>query len=260
MANNKKKFQINNKYYLCGPLALVAFLLFDVIGGFNTPGYIWSSMCTADLTALNSYSLVLSLIFSIIYAVLTVFACYCTWKFFKTTDFNKTLKKAVSLFILAAVVLSLGSNIFLQPEAGTYNKLAEQPIIGTSVQAVEDEEGNLTDSVDQFDMDATNENIQAAFDIVNNPLMIGNMAVACVSFILGLVALIFMIVGGFKKKGMPFFAGVAIFCAILFIYAAISFFTGASESLGITSRFVNYSFVLIIGILSSYVYVTNIEE
>ena len=42
MAKNKKQFVIKDWYYLAGPMALVAFLLMDVIGGFNYPGYDWS--------------------------------------------------------------------------------------------------------------------------------------------------------------------------------------------------------------------------
>lgn len=37
---NKKSFDIKTNYYLCGPLALCAFFLMDVIGGFNFPGYV----------------------------------------------------------------------------------------------------------------------------------------------------------------------------------------------------------------------------
>lgn len=35
----KTSFEIKNYYYLCGPLALVAFFLMDVTGGFHFPGY-----------------------------------------------------------------------------------------------------------------------------------------------------------------------------------------------------------------------------
>ena len=41
MKKEKKKMEIKNSYFLAGPLALVAFFLVDVIGGFNFPGYDW---------------------------------------------------------------------------------------------------------------------------------------------------------------------------------------------------------------------------
>lgn len=39
MVKKKKQFEIKDWYYLAGPMALVAFFLMDVIGGFNYPGY-----------------------------------------------------------------------------------------------------------------------------------------------------------------------------------------------------------------------------
>lgn len=267
MANKNTKFQIKNKYYLSGPLALVAFFLFDVIGGFNTPGYLWTKNCVADLTALNSYSLPISLAFSIIYALLTLFAGICICKYIKDTKFNKTLKRGLRLFLMACVVLAIGSNIFLQPKAGTYNTIQDSPIIGTSTQAVQDEEGNYTDSVESIDFEATTNNLSAIADSTSEPLMIGNMIIVAVSFVWGLAALIMIIVGGFKKKGNSMFAGLAIFFTIMMLYSAVgfffpdfNFFAGASESLGLTSRFMNYTFVLLPAIFGAYIYVTDIKN
>lgn len=39
----KKQFKIKNFFFLSAPLALVVFILRDVICGFNSPGYNWAS-------------------------------------------------------------------------------------------------------------------------------------------------------------------------------------------------------------------------
>ena len=73
MAKNKKQFVIKDWYYLAGPMALVAFFLMDVIGGFNFPGYDWSGQVIEDLLALDAYSFPFALVFCVIYFLLRCF-------------------------------------------------------------------------------------------------------------------------------------------------------------------------------------------
>lgn len=260
MAKNKKKFNIDNRYYLCGPLALVSFFLLDVIGGFNFPGFDWISNVIADLTALNSYSLVISLVFSIIFALLITFSGICVWKFIKGLKFNNLLKKGLKLFIIASMVFSLGTTIFLQPESGTYQTIKDNAIITTKDEPIEDEEGNVTETQEVIDMDATTESFSKIAETISNPLMIGNLASVILSFVLAIIALILSIIGGFKKKGHILFGAASIFCIIMIFYSIFSFFAGETSMIGLNTRFACYAIVLFAAFESAYVYITNIQE
>ena len=260
MKKTMKKFNIDNKFYLFAPITLVAFILFDVIGGFNTPGYTWTSKVIADLTALDSYSFVLSLVFSIIFALIAVVAAYCVWRFFKNTNFNKNLKKSISVGCFALVIFALGTTIFLQPETGTYPKFIEKAVISTTQTDVQDGAGNVTETTETFDMDGTIENFKGAFEEINNPLMLGNFICGVASGILAFIAMIFGVIGGFKKGGNIIFAALSIFFGIMLIYTAISFFFGELDLLGLNTRFGTYSIVAFVAFAGSFIYVTNIKE
>lgn len=260
MAKKNIKFKVNNKYFLCGALALVAFFLMDVIGGFNFPGYDWISKVIADLTALNSYALPIALTFSIICALLVIFAGFITLKFIKNLKFNKTLNFGLRTFIIAAIVLIVGTTIFLQPESGTYQTIKDNAVITTKDEPILDEEGNETGTQEVIDFDATKESFSNLKEPLLNPFMIGNLACNLCSGILAFVALIYVIIGGFKKKGNILFGAFAVFCIVMIVYAAASFLFGESSMIGINARFSSYSIMLFFALISSYVYVTNIEE
>ncbi len=260
MAEKKKKFNISYKYFFFFFFAQVAFFLMDVIGGFNNPGYDWISKVVADLTALDSYSLVLSLIFSIIYAILIVVSGVCIWKFIKKLNFNKLLNRGIKLFIVASMILALGTTIFLQPQSGTYQKIKDDAVIVTKDQPVEDADGNLTETQEVIDMDATIESFSNLAEPLSNPLMIGNLASVVVALVLSVIAFIFSIIGGFKKKGNILFGAFAIFCCVMVLYTIFAFLFGESSLIGLNTRFALYAIVLFTAFMSSYIYITYIEE
>lgn len=73
MKAKSKKVNLKNWYFFAGPLALITFILLDVVGGTNYPGYDWFSQPIGDLKSINSYDFVLSIVLCSIYVILTVF-------------------------------------------------------------------------------------------------------------------------------------------------------------------------------------------
>ena len=259
MAKKKTKFEIKDWYYLAGPLSLVAFFLMDVIGGFNYPGYDWSGQVIQDLLSLNSRSFPFALVFCIIYFLLTVFAAYCIYMFFKNKKLNKLLSRGIKIFLIGAIVGALSLAVFYQPESGTYAKVKDQGIIAMKDEVV-DSESDTQETQEVFDADATMENLATVGEMVAHPLIIGNIALTFASLVLSIIAFIFMIIGGFKKQGKLFFAAVSIFCLILVLYSIVSFLVMDTSIMGLNSRFASYSIVLFMAFLGSYIYITDIKE
>lgn len=270
---NKNKFVLNNNHYLCGPLALVAFILVDIIGGFNFPGYIWSGQVIGDLNAVNAYSFIFAMIFAVIFLILTVFSVYCVFKFYKGLNFNKLIKRGISLFVVAAIIFALGFTAFVQTEYGTYDKIKEYAQIVTTEETVEpeiaaeDEEASeevseaVAETKTVIDEEATAQNLEDLSQVlIDNPTVIAGLAANVIANLLAVIALIFILIGGFKKKGKILFSAVSIFCLVLIVYSCVSVSVMAPDLLGLNSRFSNYAIVLFLAFLSSYVYVTNIEE
>lgn len=139
-------------------MALVAFFLMDVIGGFNYPGYDWSGQVIEDLLALDAYSFPFALVFCVIYFLLTVFAAYCVYKFFKKTKFNKLVSRGIKLFLISAILGALAFVAFYQPESSTYAKVKDQGIIAMKDEVVESD-SDVQETQEVFDMDATMENL-----------------------------------------------------------------------------------------------------
>ena len=76
MSIKSKSFKYKNIVLVTGSLALVIFLLRDIVCGFNYPGYSWADKFIADFATVSSNSYVLSLCFMIVAAVLVVFAMF----------------------------------------------------------------------------------------------------------------------------------------------------------------------------------------
>lgn len=240
-------------------MSLVAFFLMDVIGGFNYPGYDWSGQVIEDLLALNAHSFPFALVFCIIYCLLTIFAAYCIYKFFKTTKLNKQLSRGIKLFLIGAIVCAVALAVFYQPESGTYAKVKDQGIIATTTEAV-DSDSDVQETQEVFDMDATIENLGTVGEMIAHPLTIGNLVLSTVGGILTIVAFIFIIIGGFKKKGNLLFAATSIFCLVLVLYSNIAYLFMDASILGLNARFASYAIVLFMAFLGSYIYITDVKE
>lgn len=204
------------------------------------------------------------MVFAIIYAALTVFSAYCVYKFLKNLKFNKKIIKGIKLFLIAAVVAALGFCVFLQTEYGTYDKVKEYAQIATTEEVVESDSEDpeaLSETRTVFDEEATQQNIENLGTVLaENPTVILGLLASIAANILAIIGLIFIVVGGFKKGGKTLFAAVAVFCLVLIVYSLVAVSVMAPDMLGTNSRFSTYSILLFSAFVSSYIYITNIEE
>ena len=64
------------KYFcLCGVVGILFYLLHDIVGALNYPGYIWLSQAVSDLTATDAPSYVIASGLSSVYGL---FSCICS--------------------------------------------------------------------------------------------------------------------------------------------------------------------------------------
>lgn len=231
----------------------------DVIGGFNYPGYDWSGQVVQDLLALDARSFPFALVFCIIYLLLSVFAAYCIYKFFKNSKFNKQISLGIKLFLISAIVAGLSLAVFYQPESGILAKVKDQGIIATKTEVI-DSESETQETQEVFDMDTSMENLATVGEMLSHPLTIGNLVCGFISVVLAIVAFILLVIGGFKKHGKIIFGAVSIFCLVLVLYSIVSFFVMDVNIIGLSTRFASYSIVLFMAYLGSYIYVTSVKE
>ncbi len=259
MKKTNRKFELKNNYFLAGPFALVAFFLTDVIAGYNFPGYDWVAKSRADLTALNSYSFVYGIAFSVIYCGLFCFAIYCLYRYFKGRKTEKNLGRGLRLYMIASVVLAIGTTIFMIPEVGTFENAKEHAFIGTTTEVV-DSDSDVTETQEVFSMDATMDNLANLGEAIAHPLTIARLLSIAVGVIMCIVAFIFIVIAGFKKSKNLLFSAAAVFCLVLVLYSFFATLLMDSTTLGLNTRFGAYAITFFACFLSSYVYVTNIEE
>ena len=65
-----KNKKLINWLCLCGVLSIIFYLLHDIIGAINYPGYNWMSQAVSDLTAADAPSFVIASGFTKVYAIL----------------------------------------------------------------------------------------------------------------------------------------------------------------------------------------------
>lgn len=110
-----KKSLIN---YLClsGILSIIFYLLHDIIGALNYPGYNWMSQAVSDLTASDAPSFVIAHGYSAIYGILSCLCCALVSILVK--DKNKVLRIGVYLFSIMNFISAIGYSLFPLSSAG----------------------------------------------------------------------------------------------------------------------------------------------
>lgn len=267
MATKKqnKKNKVRDFFYLSAPLAFIVFILRDVVGGFNSPGYSWISQPICDLFALNSFSLVYSIVFTVIASFLIIVAVFLIWKYFKGQKINKIFKRGFVIYIIATIVIAISSLAFYPPEQGLVSKIKEYSQDVTRTETVQKETDNSTNSQASpeteektvLDEEATNQNHEKLAEILSNPSVIGLLVGLAIGSILFLVSLAFMFYGGFSKGGSIMFGLVALACLTFAVYGFISTLFMDQSSIGINSRFVYYAPYLFAVFTGSYIYVNS---
>lgn len=112
----KKKSLIN---WLClgGVLSILFYLLHDIVGASNYPGYDWMSQAVSDLTATDAPSFVSAIGYVTVYKILNCLCCACLCILMKN-ETKKTLKIGVYLFSIMNFVSAIGYALFPLSSSG----------------------------------------------------------------------------------------------------------------------------------------------
>ena len=115
----KKKKLIN---YLClsGIISIIFYLLHDVIGSLNYPGYNWMSQAVSDLTATDSVSFIEANKYVTIYKIFSCLTSALICILIKNED-KKTLRLGVYLFSIMNFISAIGYALFPLTSSG-YDK------------------------------------------------------------------------------------------------------------------------------------------
>ena len=112
----KNKKLIN---YLClsGVISIIFYLLHDVVGSLNYPGYNWMSQAVSDLTATDSPSFVVANGFVTVYKIFNCLCCALLCILIKNEN-KKSLRLGVYLFSIMNFISAIGYALFPLSSAG----------------------------------------------------------------------------------------------------------------------------------------------
>ena len=112
----KNKKLIN---YLClsGILSIVFYLLHDIVGAMNYPGYDWMSQAVSDLTSTDAPSFVVASGFVTIYKILNCLCCALLCILVKN-ELKKSFRVGVYLFSIMNFISAIGYALFPLSSAG----------------------------------------------------------------------------------------------------------------------------------------------
>ena len=105
--------------YLClsGIISVIFYLLHDVIGAINYPGYNWMSQAVSDLTAIDAPSFVVASGYVTVYKILSCLTCILVCILLQSEK-NKSLRVGVYFFTFMTFISSIGYALFPLSSAG----------------------------------------------------------------------------------------------------------------------------------------------
>ena len=112
-----KNKKLINWLCLSGIISIIFYLLHDIVGAMNYPGYNWMSQAVSDLTSIDAPSFVVASGFTTVYKVLTCLCCALLCILVKNED-KKTLRIGVYLFSIMNFISAIGYALFPLSSAG----------------------------------------------------------------------------------------------------------------------------------------------
>ena len=112
-----KKSLINYFVLFSGILSAVFYLLHDIIGAANYPGYDWKSQAVSDLTATDAPSFAIAGGFSHVYGIFSCLCCELLCILVQKSK-KKTLRLGVYLFAIMNAISAIGYSLFPLSGAG----------------------------------------------------------------------------------------------------------------------------------------------
>lgn len=119
------KKNLTNWFCLSGIIGAIFYLLHDLVGQHNYPGYNWLEQAVSDLTAVNAPSRIVAGGLSTAYGIFAVVCCTMMCVFIQRKG-NKTLRLGVYLFAAMNLVSAVGYGIFPltdKGQAGTFQDI-----------------------------------------------------------------------------------------------------------------------------------------
>lgn len=112
-----KNKKLINYLSLSGVVSIVFYLLHDIIGAINYPGYNWTSQAVSDLTATDAPSFVIASGFVTVYKILNCLCCalLCV---LTGNERKKPLRLGVYLFAIMNFISAIGYALFPLSSAG----------------------------------------------------------------------------------------------------------------------------------------------
>ena len=99
-----------NWFCLSGIIALIFYLLHDIIGAMNYPNYDWLSQAVSDLTATDSKSYIIANGLTSVYGI---FSCLCcTMVYISMKEENKKFKIGVFIYMIMSYISAIGYSLF----------------------------------------------------------------------------------------------------------------------------------------------------
>lgn len=112
-----KNRKLINWFCLSGVLSVIFYVLHDIIGGMNYPGYDWLSQAVSDLTATDAVSFIIANKYTTIYQTLNCLCCALLCILIKNEK-NKTLRIGIYMFSIMNFISAIGYTLFPLTSSG----------------------------------------------------------------------------------------------------------------------------------------------
>ena len=112
-----KNKKLINWLCLSGVISIIFYLLHDIVGSMNYPGYNWMSRAVSDLTATDAQSFVVASGFITVYKILNCLCCALLCILIRNEK-KKTLRLGVYLFSIMNFISAIGYALFPLSSAG----------------------------------------------------------------------------------------------------------------------------------------------
>ena len=106
-----KNKKLINWLCLSGVVSIIFYLLHDIIGAMNYPGYNWMSQAVSDLTSTDAPSFVVASGFVTVYKILNCLCCTLLCILIRNED-KKTLRLGVYMFSIMNFISAIGYALF----------------------------------------------------------------------------------------------------------------------------------------------------
>lgn len=222
METSTGKRDLRHLFCLSGIVALVFYVLHDVIGAMHYPGYDWMSQAVSDLTAADAPSFVIAGGLSTVYGIFSCLCCAMVCVVIQSKA-NRVFRTGVYLFTVMNFVSAIGYSLFPLSESG-------------------------------YAMSSATQNSPLFQDIMHLYVVTGSVVA------LSIVSLVLIAIGGFIKKTNKPLAIVALVALGFMFTGVIGVNAVPAEYFGIPERFSVYSAATFTAVLGVYGFLSDRHE